>query len=135
MNPQSDQTPGLRLPQPSFDLGQAATSNTPQPSQASQLAPMQSQTPGVASNSAVAAIQAQAASMSQPLAAVPSAMPIQEPIQNDSESALDQEWVLKAREAVSRTHTDPYLESDVLGKLKSEYIRARYNKDIKVTED
>jgi hypothetical protein len=48
---------------------------------------------------------------------------------------LDAEWVNKAKEIVERTHTDPYLQSKELSRIKAQYIKARYSKDIKVSEE
>jgi predicted lipid-binding transport protein (Tim44 family) len=128
MNPQSDQTPGLRLPQPSFNMGQAPatpptsgyqiptspTSRPMAPSPASQQVPVQQQS-----------------SATPPIPAVQE-MPS---VAADDENAIDQEWVNKARETVERTHGDPYLESRELSKIKAQYIKIRYNKDIKSVED
>lgn len=52
----------------------------------------------------------------------------------EGDSAFDEVWADKARDVVERTHIDPYLESKELSKLKAQYIKARYNKDIKINE-
>lgn len=54
---------------------------------------------------------------------------------DDTDTAFDEEWVNKAKEAVERTHADPYMQSRELGKLKAQYIKLRYNKDVKVGEE
>jgi hypothetical protein len=54
---------------------------------------------------------------------------------DDVDTAFDEEWVNKAREVVARTREDPYLQSQTLGKLKAQYIKARYNKDIKTGDE
>jgi hypothetical protein len=54
---------------------------------------------------------------------------------DDSSDALDEEWINKAKAIVERTKTDPYTESRELGKAKADYLRIRYNKQIKVAED
>jgi len=53
---------------------------------------------------------------------------------DDGDTAFDEEWVGKAKAVVSQTHADPYLQSQELSKLKAQYIKLRYNKDIKVSE-
>lgn len=132
MSPQSDQTPGLRLPQPSFDIGQASASQPMAAGVPQMQAPTQAPQPAV--SAPVGALQA--APVGQPLPVAPvGAAPVQASVQNESETAIDQEWVGKAREVIGRTHTDPYTESNVLSRLKAEYIKARYNKDIKVVEE
>ena len=55
--------------------------------------------------------------------------------QADDDSALDEEWVNKAREIVERTHNDPYLQSREISRIKAQYIKVRYNKDIKSSDD
>ena len=133
MNPQADQTPGLRLPQPSFNVDQASASvhqaaqnvavnqglqSVPQAAPGPALQPMPS-SPAV-SNSAPA-----------PVPQVQD-MPT---VQSDDENAIDQEWTNKAREIVEKNRTDPYLLSKEISKIKSQYIKVRYNKDIKTVED
>jgi len=53
---------------------------------------------------------------------------------DDADTAFDEEWVNRAREVIARTQADPFLQSRELGKLKAQYIKLRYNKDIKVSE-
>lgn len=48
---------------------------------------------------------------------------------------LDEEWVNKAKAIVDQTKSDPFLASRELSKVKADYLRARYNKDLKVSED
>lgn len=56
-------------------------------------------------------------------------------VQADDDSAVDQEWIAKARDIVSKTHADPYLQSKEISKIKAQYIKVRYNKDIKTVEE
>jgi hypothetical protein len=69
----------------------------------------------------------------QPLAQVPPQDTAQ--VHADDDSAVDQEWIAKAREIVTRTHSDPYLQSKEISKIKAQYIKVRYNKDIKTVEE
>jgi hypothetical protein len=48
---------------------------------------------------------------------------------------LDAEWVRKAKAIVDQTKEDPHRESHELGKVKADYMRIRYNKNIKVVEE
>jgi hypothetical protein len=141
MNPGLNTTPGLGLPQPAPDMGQAPFGYTPQPMQSSPMAPLvpaagplsPTATPGPAQ---LAPYQPQL----QPTMPVnPAAAPTQPHSVPQGEStddgAIDQEWVSKAQEIVQRTHTDPYLQSVELNKIKAQYIRVRYNKDMKVSEE
>jgi len=47
---------------------------------------------------------------------------------------IEKAWVAKAKAIVHGTHGNPYLQSHELSKVKAEYIKKRYNKDIKVAE-
>jgi len=51
--------------------------------------------------------------------------------QDDSKSdELDQAWAQKTKAVVEQTKHDPFLESVELSKLKAEYLKIRYNKQI-----
>jgi hypothetical protein len=132
MNPQQDQTPGLRLPQPSFDVGQAPVAAAPM-----QYQPQQ----GMAAPQAAPATQQPLAGTpgGSPYTGLPPVAPVADmsaaSVQPEDETALDQEWVTKAREIVLRTHSDPYMQSQELSKIKAQYIKVRYNKDIKTAEE
>lgn len=135
MNPQADQTPGLRLPQPSFNVGQAPA--TPpqagyqQPVQAMPSAPQPQQPSMPGSLQPMPSSPANPPQAAMPVPQVQD-MPV---VQNDDEDAVDQEWTNKAREIVEKNRTDPYLLSREISKIKSQYIKVRYNKDIKTLED
>lgn len=51
---------------------------------------------------------------------------------SENEEEIDQQWIAKAQETIEKTHTDPYQESLQLSQVKAEYLKARYNKAIKV---
>jgi hypothetical protein len=52
-----------------------------------------------------------------------------------SHTDLDQEWVNKAKEVVERTKNDPFTLTKELSKVKAEYLKTRYNKEIKADEN
>ncbi|HSW99243.1 MAG TPA: hypothetical protein VLF71_05390 [Candidatus Saccharimonadales bacterium] len=82
--------------------------------------------------------QAPAAPLPPATAAMPQATTVQaagSASADDDSDALDEEWVNKAKAIVEKTKADPYVESKELGKVKAEYLRIRYNKQIKVAED
>lgn len=54
---------------------------------------------------------------------------------DDNSNALDEEWVNKAKEIVDKTKDDPYQESRELSRVRADYLKTRYNKDIKASED
>jgi hypothetical protein len=43
--------------------------------------------------------------------------------------------VLKAKEIVARTKHDPYQQNKEVERVKADYLKKRFNKDVKVTED
>jgi len=142
MDSHVDSTPGLGLPQPSPEQGAAAftpynetyrapeaasvvAENAPRVPQAAPPLPPMAQAP--------AAVQPQAVQGMSPTTtaqATPGLIPA-----DDDSDALDEEWVNKAKAIVEQTKADPYVESKELGKAKADYLRIRYNKQIKVAED
>lgn len=158
MNPQIPSASGSGFSQPgNDDVGQLPPIHTPDTFRApdSQMSHFSGAVPGgqlppapVVAQPAFQAPVAQPAQPSPPAVSPPSipapiaadmqaqafaqaapAAPAEEP-----DTALDEEWVGKARQAVEHLHNDPFLESKELNKLKAQYIKARYNKDIKISE-
>lgn len=52
----------------------------------------------------------------------------------DDNDLIEKEWVNKAKLIVAKTKDDPREQSKELYKYKADYIKKRYNKDIKVSE-
>lgn len=52
----------------------------------------------------------------------------------DDADLIEKEWVTKAKQIIEQTQTDPRLQSNELSKVKAEYVKKRYNKDIKTSE-
>lgn len=57
------------------------------------------------------------------------------PTMADDTDLIEKEWVLKAKEIVARTRHDPYQQNKQVESFKADYMKKRYNKDIKLTED
>lgn len=53
----------------------------------------------------------------------------------DDADLIEKEWVVKAKEIVARTSHDPYQQNKQVEHLKADYLKKRYNKDVKITED
>ncbi len=53
----------------------------------------------------------------------------------DDADLIEKEWILKAKEIVARTKNDPYAQNKEVELMKADYMKKRYNKDIKITED
>lgn len=75
-------------------------------------------------------------------AAVQSSQPVPAPIQPvtdtpliaDDADLIEKEWVLKAKAIVAQTAHDPNLQTKEMGKVKAEYLKKRYNKNLKLDE-
>jgi hypothetical protein len=142
---------GTQSPQPSFELPQ------PKPSEATGVAtPGNEGTPGMAQPSPERANNSgdsgsQAAPM-LPSAQMPVSVPMPDPGQQPLIAAtpvpplatavdahdvdlIEKVWVEKAKEIVGRTRSDPHLQNKEISKFKAEYIKKRYNKDIRVSEE
>lgn len=48
---------------------------------------------------------------------------------------IEKEWVAKAKQIVERTKDDPYVQNKEISKVKAEYIKRRYNKDLKLSDN
>ena len=53
----------------------------------------------------------------------------------DDTDLIEKEWVIKAKEIVARTKHDPYEQNKQVERMKADYMKKRYNKDIRVIED
>lgn len=53
----------------------------------------------------------------------------------DDVDLIEREWVHKAKEIVERTKNDPYLQNKEMTKVKADYMKKRYNKELKLTEE
>lgn len=53
----------------------------------------------------------------------------------DDTDLIEKEWVIKAKEIIARTRQDPHRQNKEVEQMKADYMKKRYNKDIKLTED
>lgn len=67
------------------------------------------------------------------LPATPSGDPAMPSIADDTD-LIEKEWVVKAKEIVARTKQDPYQQNKEVEHMKADYMKKRYNKDIKTSE-
>ena len=86
-----------------------------------------------------AASQAAPSLGANPLAApdpVPSAVPAttSTPVIADDDDLIEKEWVQKAKAIVASTKNDPYRQNKEISSYKADYIKKRFNKDVKATE-
>jgi len=52
----------------------------------------------------------------------------------DDADLIEKEWVSKAKAIVAGTKDDPHLQNQEMTKVKADYLKKRYNKDLKVSE-
>lgn len=52
----------------------------------------------------------------------------------DDVDLIEKEWVMKAKEIVAKTKDNPNLQSSELSKFKADYLKKRFNKDIKTSD-
>ncbi len=68
--------------------------------------------------------------------AVPAAMPAPaNPAIADDTDLIEKEWVEKAKHIVEQTKDNPHLRNKEINKIKADYIKKRYNKDIQTTNE
>lgn len=132
MNPQSGQSTGFNLLPPSYEqIARGPEEQYGATAPALQSQPSGQPVPPIMQSAAPVSASGTQAPDQQPRPVAPSgSIP-----QDGDGGALDQEWVDKAKDIIARTHADPYMQSLEIGRLKAQYIKARYNKDIKIIED
>lgn len=57
------------------------------------------------------------------------------PMIADDTDLIEKEWVDKAKQIVARTSHDPYLQNKEINKMKADYLKKRYNKDLKLVDE
>src|SRR5258708_40197568 len=126
MNPQEDRKQGLDLPQPMSGIGPRPVNDNPILSNMSTNTPQPNSLLAYNNDSGINNISGD----QRVQYTVPNAAPT-ESIDYEN-GVIDQEWVDRAMEIVERTNTDPYLQSREISKIKAQYIKARYSKEIKI---
>jgi len=56
------------------------------------------------------------------------------PVIADDNDLIEKEWVIKAKQIVAATKEDPFAQNREMSKFKADYLKKRYNKDIKIEE-
>jgi len=57
------------------------------------------------------------------------------PMIADDTDLIEKEWVDKAKQIVAQTSHDPYLQNKEINKVKADYLKKRYNKDLKLVDE
>lgn len=59
-------------------------------------------------------------------------MEISLPAGAEDSDLIEKEWVDRAKQIVEHTREDPYEQQRALSEMKADYLKKRYNKDIKL---
>lgn len=70
----------------------------------------------------------------QPTTGTPGA-PITGPAVANDQDVIEKEWVDRAEEVIAKTSGDPHAEEEAEEDLQVDYLKKRYNKDVKKSED
>lgn len=133
----SSELPPVELPQPNapnlparpeypHEKSAAQATETGQAAALPPLPPVQPASPAQ-SAAPVAPPDPSQGQASQPGVALP-------PIADDTD-LIEKEWVDRAKHIVEQTKHDPYQQNKEITKAKADYLRKRYNKDIKLSAD
>ena len=57
------------------------------------------------------------------------------PVIADDNDLIEKEWVIKAKQIVDRTKDDPHQQNREINKFKAGYMKKRYGKDLKISEE
>lgn len=57
-----------------------------------------------------------------------------DPVPLTSDEELDLEWVNKAKDIVEQTKADPFTLSNELNKVKADYLKVRFSKELNIGE-
>lgn len=70
----------------------------------------------------------------QPLPQTPASVHAGTPKEAADTDLIEKEWVIKAKQIVEHTKDNPYEQQKAIGKFKADYMKKRYNKDIKTSD-
>jgi hypothetical protein len=124
MNPvDSNDQPSINLPNPGNPMPQATPYNAPvphtdKPINPHPIAPLPSVNSG-----------------NSPMAQSVSPINDLNPQVAEDSDLIEQEWVDKAKAIVDHTRADPYRQNIEINKMKADYIKKRYGKDIKAPSE
>lgn len=66
--------------------------------------------------------------------ATPSATLALTPLMADDTDLIEKEWVEKAKQIVEHTRDDPHRQNEEINKVKADYLKKRYNHDLKLDD-
>jgi hypothetical protein len=130
-------------PQNTTDQAQGYPGQTPQPQHAgvvaapAQLAPQPAVVPTLPPTVPVHPVAQQNAPGVPPAEQPDSSSQMQHvaaPAEAADGDVIEKDWVVKAKQIVGDTRHDPYKQVRELNKLKAEYMKKRYDKELKLPE-
>jgi hypothetical protein len=133
MNPNVDSSPGVHLPEPLPTMQGGGSEQAPQMMESRpEMASVEHSTsnnqsmamPSLGSVPATQPPQANSGSATQPSG----------PAAADDGDTIEKEWIVKAKQIVNATRSDPYQQNRQLAAFKADYLRKRYNKIVKLSE-
>ncbi|MDQ5913977.1 MAG: hypothetical protein QG623_596 [Patescibacteria group bacterium] len=68
-------------------------------------------------------------------ARVGGAKAVKVPAVAEDKDDIEKEWVNKAKKIVEQTKTDPYLQERAVSRLQADYMKKRFNKDVKLPKE
>lgn len=69
-----------------------------------------------------------------PVATTPAVPSAADPAMAEDVDLIEKEWVEKAKSIVEQTKHDPYQQNEEMTRMKTNYLKKRYNRDIKISE-
>ncbi len=57
------------------------------------------------------------------------------PVMADDVDLIEKEWVDKAKAIVNRTREDPHQQNKQLNEFKADYMKKRYGKEVRLTDE
>lgn len=129
MNPNSPQ-PNFELPPPQPLAGSESDSAK------TEQVPARPEQASVPPSSQPAVPQPQPVLPQDPAPVLPtaSAQTAQTPLIADDNDLIEKEWVTKAKQIVAATREDPHTQNKEINRFKADYLKKRYNKDIKLED-
>lgn len=128
---QNSSQPGFELPAPVNGEGEAVPGQYEAPPSRPEQAPPPPAAPSPMATKPFAASQP---APSQPAPQTPMQASSAVPAVADDNDLIEKEWVVKAKQIVAATREDPHTQSRELSKFKADYLKKRYNKDLKLEE-
>lgn len=109
----------------SADVEPAASAELPQQGGAATMPPVQ--VGSAPQQTATAPIMNAAATANTPV-------PVQGALTANDTDLIEKEWVERAKSIVDQTKDNPHMQNKAMSKFKADYVKKRYNKELKVTE-